>query len=102
MYDCQACARGVLDCTADSPILRGLFFARSLVSATGNVSCREIADDPHGFILRQGWASLDFSEEAGLSQLWLHEMLQLEFITVIQALGRLRESPDCELSKSAR
>ena len=66
------------------------------------VSCREIADDPHGFILREGWASLDFSEEAGLSQLWLHEMLQLEFITVIQALGRLREVPIASSAKSAR
>ena len=61
---------------------------------------REIADDPHGFILRQGWASLDFSEEAELSQLRrLHETLQLEIITVIEALGRLRESPDYELSE---
>jgi hypothetical protein len=30
---------------------------------------REIADDPHGFILRQGWAPLDFSDEAELAQL---------------------------------
>ena len=30
---------------------------------------REIADDPHGFILRQGWAALDFSEERELAQL---------------------------------
>ncbi len=35
---------------------------------------REIANDPHGFILRQGWASLDFSEEKELAQLRrLHE-----------------------------
>src|SRR2546426_10644355 len=35
---------------------------------------REIADDPHGFILRQGWATLDFSDEAELAQLRrLHE-----------------------------
>ena len=35
---------------------------------------REIANDPHGFILRQGWASLDFSEEKELGQLRrLHE-----------------------------
>ena len=61
---------------------------------------REIADDPHGFILRQGWASLDFSDEAELSQLRrLHETLQLEIITVIEALGRLRESRDYELSQ---
>ncbi len=59
---------------------------------------REIAEDPHGFILRQGWVSLDFSEEAELSQLrWLHETLQLEIIAVLESLNQLRESPDYEL-----
>ena len=59
---------------------------------------REIAEDPHGFILRQGWASLDFSDEAELTQLRrLHETLQLEIITVLESLNRLRESPDYEL-----
>ena len=59
---------------------------------------REIAEDPHGFILRQGWASLDFSDAAELTQLRrLHETLQLEIITVIESLGRLRESSEYEL-----
>ena len=59
---------------------------------------REIAEDPHGYILRQGWASLDFSDEAELGQLRrLYETLQLEIITVIESLGSLRESPDYEL-----
>ena len=59
---------------------------------------REIAEDPHGFILRQGWASLDFSEEAELGQLRrLYETLQLEIIGVIESLGQLRESPEYEL-----
>ena len=59
---------------------------------------REIADDPHGFILRQGWATLDFSDEAELSQLRrLHETLQLEIIAVLESLNRLRESPGYEL-----
>jgi DNA polymerase-3 subunit epsilon len=59
---------------------------------------REIAEDPHGFILRQGWATLDFSDEAELAQLRrLHETLQLEIIAVLEALNRLRESPDYEL-----
>jgi DNA polymerase III epsilon subunit-like protein len=59
---------------------------------------REIAEDPHGFILRQGWASLDFSDEAELTQLRrLYETLQLEIITVLEALGQLRESPEYEL-----
>ena len=41
------------------------------MSATRDFSrwAREIAEDPHGFILRQGWARLDFSEEAELTQL---------------------------------
>ena len=59
---------------------------------------REIAEDPHGFILRQGWATLDFSDAAELGQLRrLHETLQLEIIAVLEALNRLRESPDYEL-----
>ena len=59
---------------------------------------REIAEDPHGFILRQGWASLDFSDGAELGQLLrLHATLQLEIIAVIQSLNQLRESPDYEL-----
>jgi hypothetical protein len=59
---------------------------------------REIAEDPHGFILRQGWASLDFSDEAELAQLRrLHETLQLEIIVVLESLNQLRESPEYEL-----
>jgi DNA polymerase-3 subunit epsilon len=59
---------------------------------------REIAEDPHGFILRQGWASLDFSEEVELAQLRrLYETLQLEIVTVLESLNQLRESPDYEL-----
>jgi DNA polymerase III epsilon subunit-like protein len=59
---------------------------------------REIAEDPHGFILRQGWTSLDFSEEVELTQLRrLYETLQLEIITVLESLNQLRESPDYEL-----
>jgi DNA polymerase-3 subunit epsilon len=59
---------------------------------------REIAEDPHGFILRQGWASLDFSDAAEIGQLRrLYETLQLEIISVIESLNLLRESPDYEL-----
>jgi DNA polymerase-3 subunit epsilon len=61
---------------------------------------RQIAEDPHGFILRQGWANLDFSEEVELTQLRrLYETLQLEIITVIESLGQLRESPEYELCR---
>ena len=59
---------------------------------------REIAEDPHGFIMRQGWTSLDFSDAVELKQLRrLYETLQLEIITVIESLNRLRESPEYEL-----
>jgi DNA polymerase-3 subunit epsilon len=59
---------------------------------------REIAEDPHGYILRQGWASLDFSDEVELVQLRrLHETLQMEIIAVLESLNQLRESPDYEL-----
>ena len=61
----------------------------------------EIAEDPHRFILRQGWASLDFTDEIELAQLRrLHPApagLQLEIVAVIESLNRLRESPDYEL-----
>lgn len=61
---------------------------------------REIADDPAGFILRQGWATLDFSEEMELRQLRrLYETLQLEIFSVLEAQARLRESPEFELCR---
>ncbi|MFZ4398137.1 MAG: hypothetical protein ACOYOU_21190 [Kiritimatiellia bacterium] len=59
---------------------------------------RAFAEDPHGFILRQGWSGLDFSEDVELVQLRrLYETLQLEIVNVLEALGTLRESPDYEL-----
>jgi DNA polymerase-3 subunit epsilon len=59
---------------------------------------REIAEDPAGFILRQGWTGLDFSDEVELAELRrLHESLQLEIIAVIESLERLKESADYEL-----
>ena len=59
---------------------------------------RQIAGDPHGFILRQGWASLDFRDEeqvARLQKLW--ESLELEILSELEATHRLRESPEFEL-----
>jgi hypothetical protein len=62
------------------------------------VGLSEIAEDPHGFILGQGWASLDFSDEAELVKLRrLYQSLQLKIIAVLEALGQLRESPEYEL-----
>ena len=59
---------------------------------------REITEDPHGFILRQGWTTLDLSDAAELTQLRrLPETLQLEIIAVRELLNCLRGSPDYEL-----
>jgi DNA polymerase-3 subunit epsilon len=67
----------------------------------GNIKIlREIAEDPHGFILRQGWMSLDFSDEVEVAQLQrLRETLQMEITAIIESLKRLRESPDYELCR---
>jgi uncharacterized phage infection (PIP) family protein YhgE len=63
---------------------------------------REIAEDPHGFILRQGWAKLDFGDREELTQLRrLHETLQKEIATVTESLNQLRASPDYELCQLA-
>jgi len=61
---------------------------------------RMIADDPHGFILRQGWAALDFREEDQINQLRrLWESIELEVVRVLEAMNELRESPDYELHR---
>ena len=60
---------------------------------------RRIAEDPHGFILRQGWAALDFGEEREIAQLrrmWTR--IELEIIRVLEAQcaqgePRLRTAP---------
>jgi hypothetical protein len=63
---------------------------------------REIAEDPHGFILRQGWATLDFKDVEELAQLQrLHETLQKEIVEVTESLKELRASPDYELCQLA-
>jgi hypothetical protein len=59
---------------------------------------RAIANDPNAYILRQGWESLDFSEDVELAQLRrLYETLQLQIISVLEALAGLRASPNYEL-----
>jgi DNA polymerase-3 subunit epsilon len=58
----------------------------------------EIAADPHAFILRQGWTSLDFSEEQELAKLRrLYQALQFEIITVLESLGRVKSTQEYEL-----
>ena len=65
----------------------------------GNIELlREIAEDPHGFIIRKGWANLDFSDKEELTQLRrLHETLKKEMVAATESLKRLRGSPDYEL-----
>ncbi len=61
---------------------------------------RKIAEDPQGFILRQGWASLDFADTEQIAQLRrLWESIELEIVRVLDALNELRESPDYELHR---
>jgi predicted ribosome quality control (RQC) complex YloA/Tae2 family protein len=53
-----------------------------------------------GFILRQGWAALDFGEEREIAQLRrLWESFELEVIRVLEAGNALKESPDYELHR---
>jgi hypothetical protein len=58
---------------------------------------RQIASDPHGFILRQGWGSLDFHEEEQITQLRkLLDSLEREIQNVTAAANLLHESPEFE------
>ena len=53
-----------------------------------------------GFILRQGWAALDFGEEREIAQLRrLWESIELEIVRVLEAGNALKESPDYELHR---
>ena len=64
---------------------------------------RRIAEDRRnrmGFILRQGWAALDFGEEREIAQLRrLVDSIELEIIRVLEAGNALKESPDYELHR---
>jgi uncharacterized protein YeeX (DUF496 family) len=65
-------------------------------------SLREIAEDSLGFILRQGWTTLDFKDVEELAPLKrLHETLQKEIAEVAESLKELRASPDYELCQLA-
>lgn len=59
---------------------------------------REIANDPHGFILRKGWASLNFDDVAEVMNLRrLLDTLQIEIVTAMESLNDLHDSPEFEL-----
>ena len=65
----------------------------------GNIELlREIADDPDGFVLRQGWGALDLTEEVEIKALHkLYASLQLEIVNLLEMLNGLHESPEYEL-----
>ena len=64
---------------------------------------REIANDPNGFLLREGWGALDFGEDAELVKLRrLYETLQERILGTLEELERLRESSDYELYQLSR
>jgi DNA polymerase-3 subunit epsilon len=59
---------------------------------------RQIANDPHAFILKHGWTSLDFRDEEQIKRLRnLLESLEAEIRSVQEAHKRLRESPELAL-----
>ncbi len=61
---------------------------------------REIANDPDGFIFRQGWGSLDLRDGQQIVQLKrLWESLELEIVRVLESTNRLRESAEYELAQ---
>jgi len=77
--------------------------AINLARDNGDIeTLREIAEGPGGFVLRQGWGTMDFKDAEELGQLkQLHEALQKEIAVVVEALQELRASPDYELCQRA-
>ena len=55
---------------------------------------REIADDPEGFVRRQGWGTLALDDDEDLDRLrHLYEGLQAQIVTLLDRLNNLQESP---------
>jgi DNA polymerase-3 subunit epsilon len=64
---------------------------------------REIADDPNGFLLRQGLRILNFDDDAELAKLrQLYETLQARILDTLAELEQLRESGAYELYRLSR
>lgn len=64
---------------------------------------KEIAGDPQGFMLRQGWGTLDFGDSDELAELLRHyENLQAQVLSMLGTLTELRESSDYELYRLSR
>jgi len=56
---------------------------------------QEIADDPEGFIHRMGWGALDLADSTDSAELRkLLDTLQIEIMTILEALNTLRHSDD--------
>ncbi|HXI71314.1 MAG TPA: hypothetical protein VNN22_13240 [Verrucomicrobiae bacterium] len=63
---------------------------------------RKIAEDPEGFQVQHGWATLDLKDVEELTQLKrLHQALGKEIAAVTDLLNKLREIPDFELCQIA-
>ncbi|MHB1082725.1 MAG: 3'-5' exonuclease [Prosthecobacter sp.] len=61
---------------------------------------RQIANDPAGYMLRQGWAAIDLSDTDELEQLQkLLSSLEAEILSVIEATDALKESDSYDLSQ---
>lgn len=61
---------------------------------------REIAQDPNGFLLKQGWGHLDFTDSIEAASLRkLFETLQLQIVMVLDALNELRRDARYELHR---
>lgn len=59
---------------------------------------RQIADDPLGYVMRQGWSAIEFGDSDELEQMQkLFNSLEAEIIAVIEATDALKESPAYEL-----
>ena len=64
---------------------------------------REIADAPDVFIAKQGWGKLEIARADETENLRkLYEAIELEIVERIEALTRLRESPEYALMKACR
>lgn len=70
----------------------------------GDISrLKVIAADPNRFLVNQGLSTLDFGDEAELSNLQrLYASLQQRIISTLEELQQLRESSDYELYKLSR
>lgn len=68
---------------------------------TGNLTIlRDIARDPDGFIAKQGWRALYINRDDEAEDLGkLYEAIEIQIVERMEALSRLRDSPEYELAK---